>query len=72
MVEQINLEDEVNEALLSRSGKLGNLLLLTERLEQADFKSVEKLSKEFSLDVKHIFEAELEGISWTNKLIEAL
>lgn len=72
VLEQICLGDDVSQALLAREGSLGKLLLLTEKLEQADFASAETLLKETNLELKHLMDAQVEAIKWTNNLSNSL
>lgn len=72
VLEQICLGDDVSQALLAREGSLGRLLLLTEKLEQADFASAETLLEETNLELKHLTDAQVEAIKWTNNLSNSL
>jgi len=72
IVEQLNLNSEMNEALLHRRGIFGDLLTLVEGLEQEDFSTIEELSVRLSLPPSHIFDSQLEAIKWTNRLTGSL
>jgi EAL and modified HD-GYP domain-containing signal transduction protein len=68
IVDQLNLTDEVRQALLTQEGSLGLLLTLSERQEQADFKGVERLLKQAGLRLSDLMNAQREAISWMNRL----
>lgn len=70
VVSQINLSDDVENALLKHEGKLGKMLLLVEKLEQNDFDAAEVILKEMHLTQKHLMEAQLAAMSWANLLKE--
>lgn len=68
VVEKLNLVDDVRDALLARSGELGELLSLAERLEGADFFEVERSLSLIGIPSEMLLTAQLETINWTNRL----
>jgi c-di-GMP-related signal transduction protein len=72
LVEKLNLVDDVRGALLDRSGGLGRLLLLTEKLEQADFPAVSQHLEECGISLDQLLAAQLETITWSDRLSAAL
>lgn len=68
VVGQLNLRDDVRQALLSREGALGLLLSLSERQEEADFKGVERFLKQIGLKLSDLLAAQRGAISWINRL----
>jgi len=68
ILEQIGLEEEIVEALISREGFLGELLTLTERLERAEFEEVERLLDELDIAPKDLRHAQKETLRWVNNL----
>jgi len=68
VVEQLNLTDDVGQALLTRQGSLGLLLSLSERQEEADFKGVDCLLKQSGLRLSDLMTAQREAIAWMNRL----
>jgi c-di-GMP-related signal transduction protein len=72
LVEKLNLVDDVRAALLERTGSLGNLLLLAEKLEQADFTGVNQHLDSFGITFNHLLAAQLETIAWSDRLSASL
>lgn len=71
VIAELSLAENVCEALLRREGELGQLLSLVEKLEQCDFKSIERLVPLCDLDLTKLFAAEQEAAAWTKKLMDA-
>ena len=69
IVEGLNLSDEVSEALLKREGQLGKLLLLTEKLERADFIAVQDILYETGISFETLLAAQLEAFNWRNTIV---
>jgi c-di-GMP-related signal transduction protein len=72
LVEKLNLVDDVRAALLERTGPLGDLLLLAEKLEQADFTGVNQHLDSFGITFNHLLAAQLETIAWSDRLSASL
>jgi EAL and modified HD-GYP domain-containing signal transduction protein len=72
LVEKLNLVDDVRSALLDRSGELGSLLLLAEKLEIADFAGVNLHLAECGLGLDQLLAAQLETIAWSDRLSASL
>jgi len=72
LVEKLNLVDDVRGALLERSGRIGSLLLLSEKLEQADFAGVNEHLEQCGLNLDQLLAAQLETITWSDRLSAAL
>ena len=71
ILDQLNLLDEVKAALLSREGRLGQLLTLLEKKEGNDSKAVSSILAGLSfLSLGELITAELEAICWANGLDE--
>ncbi len=70
VVRQVNLAGEVENALLNRDGKLGELLLLAEKLEQNDFDAAAELRVKMQLKQSDLTQAQLEAMRWANALKE--
>ncbi|VAX30477.1 Predicted signal transduction protein [hydrothermal vent metagenome] len=71
VISELSLAEPVCEALLSREGDLGQLLSLIEKLEQCDYKSIERLILRCDLDLSQLYAAEQEAAAWTKNLMEA-
>jgi len=69
---QLNLSDDVRLALLKREGPLGNLLLLTEKLENLDFGTAELLLDRFQFGIGPLLEAQMAAVEWANGLDEMI
>lgn len=71
IITQLSLADEVKQALLSRDGNLGSLLVLLEKKEGNDVKAVSIMLAEIGfLNISELITAELEAVRWANGLNE--
>ncbi|MDD5330460.1 MAG: HDOD domain-containing protein, partial [Sulfuricella sp.] len=70
VVRQVNLAGDVEKALLNREGKLGELLLLMEKLEQNDFDAATVIRAKLQLKQSDLTEAQLEAMRWANAIKE--
>jgi len=68
VIDQLNLRDDVRQALLAREGALGLLLSLSERQEEADFKGVDRFLKQAGLKLNDLLSAQRGAIAWMNQL----
>lgn len=68
LVAKLNLVDDVRDALLERSGLLGQLLMLTEKLEEADFGAVNEHMEMCGISLDQLLGAQLETITWSDRL----
>ncbi len=71
IVEGLNLSDEVSDALLSREGELGQLLLLSEKLERADFAAVQDILEHSGISFDQLLSAQLEAFNWRNTIVKS-
>lgn len=69
IISSLNLNDEVSAALLTRSGPLGKLLVLTEKLEVTDFVGVNQLLAECGISLDQLLTAQLEAFNWRSSII---
>lgn len=69
IVTSLNLSDEVADALLTRSGPLGQLLLLTEKLEKTDFSAVQDLLEVTGIGFDQLLSAQLDAFNWRNSIV---
>lgn len=69
MIPNLNLDDNVSEALLSKGGQLGKLLILTEKLELSDFDTVKLLLNEFSISIDRLLSAQLQAFNWRTAIV---
>ena len=72
LVEKLYLVDDVRAALLERGGGLGGLLLLAEKLEQADFHAVSLQLEYCGLTLDQLLAAQLETIAWSSRLSSSI
>jgi len=70
VVSSLNLSDEVAAALLRREGSLGQLLLLTERLEKTDFIAVQDLLEQTGVTFEQLLSAQLDAFNWRNSIVQ--
>lgn len=69
IISNLNLTDEVCGALLSRSGQLGSMLTLAEKLEVTDFDAVMPLLEECQVSLDQLLTAQLEAFNWRASII---
>ncbi len=72
IVYQLNPAEDVRRALLAREGEMGQLLLLVESLESADFREAAKLLRKSAWNMDMLLHAQLQAIEWTNRLDEIM
>lgn len=65
---ELNLSEEVQQALLSREGIFGRFLALAEALEQADFLSAATILGELSVPYRAVMEAQVKAYGWQQGL----
>ncbi len=68
IVGQLNLSEDVRDALLQRAGPLGRLLLLVEQLESMEIANVLNLLDQQHVSLDVLFASQMEAINWTNSL----
>ncbi len=68
LVEQLNLSDELKQALLERNGQLGLLLALCECMENENGGGVAEILHKIEMDEAEFMTLQLEAIEWTNTL----
>ena len=72
VLEQINVGDEVNEALISHQGKLGHLLVLCEMLEGEKLDVLPSALNQLKLDVHSVMQSQVEALQWVNAIGESI
>jgi EAL and modified HD-GYP domain-containing signal transduction protein len=72
MLAALPVRADVRDAVLTRSGRLGALLTLAERIEQTDIAAIERLLVDLpGLDPVRINDAWMGAIEWANTIAEA-
>lgn len=69
IISNLNLNDDVSAALLTREGQLGRMLTLTEKLEVTDFDAVKLLLTECGVSLDQLLEAQLEAFNWRSSVM---
>lgn len=69
IIANLNLNDDVNSALLKREGQLGKMLMLTEKLEVTDFDAVTVLLGECGVSLDQLLTAQIEAFNWRSSVI---
>ena len=64
IVESLHLSDDVTNALLSRQGRMGMLLTLTEKVETTDFDAVIPLLDQCNITMDQLLSAQVESFGW--------
>jgi EAL and modified HD-GYP domain-containing signal transduction protein len=70
---ELNLDSEVEAALLEHEGAYGRLLQLVERIEyfeQGDYDRIAELLAEFGLEMRELQELDTETYSWIHGLVD--
>jgi c-di-GMP-related signal transduction protein len=72
IIEKLNIPSEISQALLSRSGRLGQELKLIEANEKGEIDSVKSYLAELNfLSLSELTSLELEALGWANRIGEA-
>ncbi len=69
LLQAISVHDDVRQALLSRSGRYGDLLLLAEQLEQGDVQM--PTLRKMALTPDTLNALQLRAFEWANKVVDA-
>jgi len=68
IIANLNLNDDVTQALLYRKGRLGKMLILAEKLEVTDFDAVKVLLGECGVSLDQLLKAQLEAFNWRSSI----
>lgn len=68
VLKEIGLSDEVNNAILAHQGQLGDLLELSEAIEQGDFAMARDKIRALGLTPSQLTNIQLEAMQWTTEL----
>jgi EAL and modified HD-GYP domain-containing signal transduction protein len=69
IISYLNLNEEICAALLNRSGRLGELLSLAEKLEVTDFDAVTPLLDRCDITLDELLAAQLEAFNWRSSVM---
>ncbi len=69
IIANLNLNDDVTQALLYRKGRLGKMLILAEKLEVTDFDAVTVLLDECRVSLAQLLKAQLEAFNWRSSIV---
>lgn len=69
IISHLNLNEEICAALLDRSGRLGDLLSLAEKLEMTDFDAVSLLLQRYGITLDELLAAQLEAFNWRSGIM---
>jgi len=67
---RIGVAEEIQQAILTRSGVLGELLQICEALEEADFDAVTELAESCNISLARVMEVQREAVLWANTIAE--
>lgn len=70
VVNQVNLAEDVEDALLNHGGKLGKLLLIAQKAEENDLDAISELLEGMRISQVDLMRAQLEAMRWANALKE--
>ena len=69
IVESLHLTDEITNALLSRTGRMGMLLTLAEKVEATEFEEVIPLLEQCNITMDQLLAAQMESFGWRASII---
>ena len=69
MLANLNLSEDIQEALLSRAGDIGTLLCLAEMMERLEFEEATVCLQRLGVSPDDVFECQKKAYSWRSKLI---
>lgn len=69
VIESLNLSEELGSALLRHEGQLGQLLLLTIKLERSEFDAVRDILANLSISLDQLLEAQMEAFNWRSGIV---
>ncbi len=69
IISNLNLSEDVSDALMERKGQLGLLLLLVEKVEITDFDAVTPLLEQCNITMSELLEAQLESFKWRESVL---
>lgn len=72
LLENLNFVDEVQDALLQRTGRLGHLLRICEKLENGEFEEVAEIVDALHITIPSLMEMQAEAIAWGNQMLHDL
>ncbi len=71
IIKELNLSQDIADALLERKGKIGKLLHIVENLEkieETDLDSLKKIVSDMNLTLNDVLNAEMEAYFWVNDI----
>jgi len=68
IVAQLNLSDEIQDALLNRGGDLGTLLCLAEMMEMLELDEAAESLEKLGITLDTVIVCQKKAYSWRNKL----
>lgn len=69
IVEQLNVSDEIQDALINRGGDLGTLLCLAEMMEMMELDEAGDALEKLDISLDTVIDCQKKAYSWRNKLI---
>jgi EAL and modified HD-GYP domain-containing signal transduction protein len=63
-VKELNLDEEINEALVRYEGKLGKVLLIVEKIEEGNLQEVSHILEDMKLSIDDIMAAQVQAYAW--------
>lgn len=69
IIQNLNLSEDVADALMERKGQLGLMLSLVEKLEVTDFDAAMPLLEQCNITMSELLEAQLESFKWRESVL---
>ncbi|ACO04195.1 MAG TPA: HDOD domain-containing protein [Persephonella sp.] len=63
-VKELNLDEEINEALVRYEGKLGKVLLIVEKIEEGNLQEISHILEDMKLSINDIMAAQVQAYAW--------
>ncbi|WP_457622900.1 EAL and HDOD domain-containing protein [Persephonella sp.] len=64
LIKELNLDEEINKALVSYEGKLGKTLLIVEKIDEGNLQEVSHVLDEMGLNINDIMSAQVQAYAW--------
>lgn len=68
----LNLVEDIQQSLLQRTGKLGLLLQICEKLESGEFEAVAEIVESLHITIPSLMEMQAASIAWGNQMLHDL
>ena len=64
LVGQLNLDEEIQDALIKYEGKLGKVLNIVEKIDEGNIQDVDYILEDVKLSINDIMTAQIQAYAW--------